>query len=55
MFYKAENLEETIKAMSNNKPTHRDTRFTKLNPYKWIGYSKIDDEKTCEVCAEKGI
>lgn len=54
MFYKAENLEETLKAMNSKRDNSRDTRFNKLNPYKWAN-SDIEDEKTITICGEKGI
>lgn len=45
MFYKASDLEKTIK-MFNKQSISRDSRFTKLNPYKWIDGGSKDDEKT---------
>jgi hypothetical protein len=43
MFYKVDNLEEILK-MFNKQSTSRDSRFTKLNPYKWVDGGKSDEK-----------
>lgn len=43
MFYKASDLEKTMK-MFNKQSISRDSRFTKLNPYKWVDGGKSDDK-----------
>jgi len=44
MFYRVDSLEEMIK-MSNNKSVIRDSRFTKLDPYKWMNSQGKSDDK----------
>lgn len=47
MFYKASELEKTIK-MFNKQSISRDSRFTKLNPYKWVDGGSKSGDTNCE-------
>lgn len=47
MFYKVDNLEETL-AMFNKQSTSRDSRFTSLNPYKWVDGGNKSGDTNCE-------